>query len=386
LDNFSKTFLPTLYLPLLAPQALIMAVPDLLINYATTAGGIGTSEISNHRISMIIPVVFLATIFSVSTVSRNISILARKKVSAKNAAWVLAGAIMFTNVYTTFNYNNPVFLWLTQAISKKVSAVAHAKFDREVGLKKDLMLGDRFRISGLENKDRECARKIIELIPPSASVSGPDYLGAHLAQRETYAIFPALYSKADFVIVDVFSQKIMRILDTDVTLIRTVVGDIITNPNYTNITSCGNLFVFKKGAPQEKSLKLPMQERYQYPTDQKIELFEDLFLADFRLPQSVNRQEPTKALFVYRKESKEPDDYILFTSFINSETGEIYQSANIPSYGLLNIRDWSESYYYLEDVDFTVPPMVDPGLYHVFIGMTNNIRTRSVYLADIEIK
>ena len=397
LDNFSKTFFPALFLPFLAPQILMSAVPDLLINYSTTAGGIGTSEISNHRISMIIPVIFLSTIFAISTLSRyfalfwefattQLAFLPKKRVKPKHLAWLFAGAVLASTMYTTFTYNNPVFLWFTQAVSKRLLPSAEAKFDREVNLKKDIKLGDRFKISGLENKDRECAHIIMDLIPNQASISGPDYLGAHLAQRETYAIFPALYSKADFVIVDVFSQKIMRILDTDVSLVRDVVGDMITNPNYQNVASCGNLFVFKKSDPQEKSLKLPMQERYKYSVDQNLEIFEDLFLADFKLPNQIDRGTPAKALFVYRKESKKPDDYVLFTSFINAETGEIYQSANIPSYGLLNLKDWSESFYYLEDIDITVPPAVEPGTYHVFIGMTNNIRTRSIYLQEMEIK
>jgi len=346
---------------------------------------------------MIIPVVFLSTIFAISTLSRylalvwefavaRLAVLPKKRVKPKHLAWLFAGAVLASTMYTTFTYNNPVFLWFTQALSKRLLPSAEAKFDREVNLKKDIKLGDRFKISGLENKDRECARIIMDLIPAQASVSGPDYLGAHLAQRETYAIFPALYSKADFVIVDVFSQKIMRILDTDISLVRDVVGDMMTNPNYQNVASCGNLFVFKKSGPQKKSLKLPMQERYKYPVDQKLEIFEDLFLADFNLPKQIVRGTPAKALFVYRKESKKPDDYVLFTSFINAETGEIYQSANIPSYGLLNLKDWTESFYYLEEIDITVPPAVEPGAYHVFIGMTNNIRTRSIYLQEMEIK
>lgn len=396
LDNFSKTFFPVLFLPFLAPQILMTAMPDLLINYSTTAGGIGTSEISNHRISMIIPVVFLSTIFAVSTLSRYLALawefaieklffLPKKQVKPKRLAWIFALAIVSTNIYTTFAYNNPVFLWFTQAISKRLLPSAEAKFDREVNLKKDLKLGDRFKISGLENKDRECARMIISLIPADASVSGPDYLGAHLAQRETYAIFPALYSKADFVIVDVFSQKIMRILDTDISLVRDVVGDMVTNPNYQNAASCGNLFVFKKSEPQGKSLRLPIQERYKYAVDQNLEIFDDLFLADFNLPAEITRGVPSKATFVYRKESKKPDAYVLFTSFINAETGKIYQSANIPSYGLTNIEDWNEGYYYIENIDLNAPAAVEPGIYHVFIGITNNIRTRSIYLQEIKI-
>jgi uncharacterized membrane protein len=390
LDNFDKTFAPSMFLPLLAPQILITAIPDLVINYATTAGGIGTAEISNHRISMIIPVIFLSTIFAIATISR-FAVAAKKRweflpISPNTVIYILASAVLVSNIYTTFKYNNPVFLWLSQAVSKKISSVAFAKTDREVGLKKDIKLGDRFKISGLENKDRGCARIITDMIPPTASISGPDYLGAHLAQRETYAIFPALYSKADYVIVDVFSQKIMRILDTDISMVRDVVGDMITNPNYQNVAGCGNLFVFKKGPTQIKSLRLPMQERYNYTPDQNLEIFEDLFLADFKIPQTVNRGSSSKAIFVYRKESKKPDDYVIFTSFINSETGEIYQSANIPSYGLLNLTDWMEGRYYIESIDLTVPNAVDPGIYHAFVGMTNNSRTRSIYLGDVEVK
>ncbi|PIS22352.1 hypothetical protein COT50_02395 [candidate division WWE3 bacterium CG08_land_8_20_14_0_20_41_10] len=415
LDNFSKTFAPSLYLPFFAPQIIIMAIPDLVINYATTAGGIGTAEISNHRISMITPVIFLSIIFAIATLSKFFGVagvffhaypfkrlwkmvgladFSKTLAVTKNSpprlhnytVNLLATAVLMSNIYTTYKYNNPVFLWLTQAVSKRVSSIAYAKFDREVGLKQNLKLGDRFKISGLENKDRECAQIIMDIIPPTASISGPDYLGAHLAQRETYAIFPALYSKADYVIVDVFSQKIMRILDTDVSMVRDVVGDMITNPNYQNVAGCGNLFVFKKGSGQTKSLKLPMQERYKYEPDQSLEIFEDLFLANFEIPKTVTRGKPSKATFVYRKESKKPDEYVIFTSFINSETGEIFQSANIPSYGLINIKDWSEGHYYIEGVDLTVPTAVGSGIYRAFIGMTNNIRTRSIYLGDMEVR
>jgi len=129
-----------------------------------------------------------------------------------------------------------------------------------------------------------------------------------------------------------------------------------------------------------------MQERYKYEPDQSLEIFEDLFLANFEIPKTVTRGKPSKATFVYRKESKKPDEYVIFTSFINSETGEIFQSANIPSYGLINIKDWSEGHYYIEGVDLTVPTAVGSGIYRAFIGMTNNIRTRSIYLGDMEVR
>ena len=36
-------------------------------------------------------------------------------------------------------------------------------------------------------------------------------------------------------------------------------------------------------------------------------------------------------------------------------------------------------------IDITLPGYLDPGSYKVFVGMSNVIRTRSIYLGDIEI-
>ncbi len=135
--------------------------------------------------------------------------------------------VLGSNVYMTFYANNPVFLWLDQALKKKVFAKT---VDSEIELDKLKPL-DVVRLSELEEKDRECARKIVNMIPEKASVSGPDYLGAHLSIRETYAIFPALYKDADYVIVDVFSRKLLNILDLDLDLDKEIDKRMIFSRN-----------------------------------------------------------------------------------------------------------------------------------------------------------
>ena len=290
-----------------------------------------------------------------------------------------------TNIRATLAYENPVYLWLQQAVEKRLQVFA--KEDLEVGLKTDIVIGERFRLSPLDNKDRECALKVIDIIPDDASISGPDYLGAHLSMRETYAIFPALYKDADYVIVDVFSQKILRILDLDVTVVRDVVADMIKNPDYELKLGCGNLFVFKKIGQHEKSIVLPLQESFDYSEKVDLEIFESLTIVDYTLPQKVVRGQPSIAKFVYvKREEERLDDYVLFTSFINDKTGELYQMANLPSFSLNQPRNWREDRHYLEDVTIVLPEFLDSGKYRVFIGMTNNIRTRSIYLGDIAIE
>ncbi len=381
LDNLAKTFVPVGLLPLLSPTLLAIAIPDFLINYLTTAGGIGTSEIVNHRVSMIVPVMFIATIYAVS------SLAALAKTKRYFAILALSFAVLGCNIYTTFAYNNPIYLWLTQAIEKRLHIkIAHAKYDTETASVKDLEVGTVVRLSPLENKDRECAEKVVKTIPSDASVSGPDYLGAHLAQRETYAIFPALYNEADYVIVDVFSRKILTILDADVNLVRDVVGDMVRNEDYKLDMGCGNLFVFKKVGPHGKDKLLPLQEKFEYAEQVDLEIFQGLTVVDFKLPEKISRGVPGKVNLVYTKRtSTSLDGYFLFMTFVNETTGEIYQVANLPSFGITQPREWDENHYYIEHLEVAVPKFVDPGTYRAFIGMSNIIRTRSLYLGDIKV-
>lgn len=381
-DNLKKTLQPMMYTSVLYPPIFLIAFPDFLINYSTSAGGIGTSEIINHRISMIIPVLFISSIYAVGMLANLVS--QYSKLDKRYLVIGFSSAVLVGNIYTTFQYNNPIFLWLTQAVSKRIPALA--KVDTAI-IKEDIKVGDRYRLTKLETKDRECAEKIVEMIPAEASVSGPDYLGAHLSMRETYAIFPALYNEADFVIVDVFSQKILRILDADITLVRDVVAEMIKTDGYKFKLGCGNLFVFERSEGEIKEQTLPLQERFQYEEKADLEIFESLTVVEYEFPQEMVRGEVYDARLAYvKREEKRLDDYVLFMTFINDRTGEIYQVANLPSFALNQLKNWSQGLYFIEDLQIAPPEFLQPGNYKVFIGMSNEIRTRSIYLGDTEIK
>ena len=79
------------------------------------------------------------------------------------------------------------------------------------------------------------------------------------------------------------------------------------------------------------------------------------------------------------------DDYVLFITLINQDNGEIYQVANLPSFALRQLRDWIEDIYYEETIDITLLDYLEPGTYKAFVGMSNVIRTRSIYLGNIEV-
>ncbi len=295
-----------------------------------------------------------------------------------------------TNLNLSYEYGNPIYLWLNQAIQKRIPFLAYARTifdeDKEV-LLRNLEVGERFKLTEFERRDRECARGVIDFIPDGVSVSGPDYMGSHLSMRETFAIFPALYSSADYVIVDVFALKVVELLDLEQNVINDVVGRILRDENYQLHTACGNLFIFERVGPHGKSELLPIQEQHDFTEKVDLEIFKGLYVVDYTLPTDVVKGERYETEFTYiRKRREGLDGYVVFTTFVNAETGDVYQLPNLPSFALSQPQDWGTKRYFTEQNEVKFPDFIASGRYKAFIGISNNIRTRSIYLGDIQVR
>ncbi|MBP8960875.1 DUF2079 domain-containing protein [Patescibacteria group bacterium] len=384
-QNFRETFTPVGFLPFLAPTTFFMAIPDLIINYSTTSGGVGTSEIYNHRISMIVPVLFISSIFALHYMSEFFS-KRQSKISYKVFSIVFAGIFFSLNVYTSFSYENPVYLWATQSIRRRV---LDKVFARTVENKKELdkvKIGDLVDLPSLNDKDRECAAKIVNLIPKTASVSGPDYLGAHLSMRETYAIFPALYNETDFVIVDVFAQKLNRILGVNIDMVGNTVEELIISDEHKLVVGCGNLFVYANIGKYPKDKRLPIQERYEYEPKFEYELLDSLYVIDSKVPSQTTRGVSMPLEVVYnRRSGRSLNGFVLYTSFVHEETGELYQVASLASLSLYKLDSWTSGLNYIETQEIVIPEFMPSGEYKVFLSTTNKINTRNLYIDDLKV-
>ncbi len=388
LENFNMTMAPVLYMPFGAPAYFLLSAPDFAMNYLTTAPGLSTAEIYNHRTSMIIPVLFISCIYFIAFLGRYLSRFS--KINVTHVFIVVSALLLISNVHYSLEYQNPVYTWFHQALLKRISLQTFVFAQEEDSWKQDYKtakIGDVVRIPQLDQKDRSCALKLVSQIPDEVSISGPDYMGAHLSLRETYALFPSLYKTADIVIADIFSQKVFRVFDLDRTLVYEYTGDLIKSPNYKLKSACGNLFVFERTQNLKKEAMLPIQEIYRFDEKHDYEISKELALVDYDFPKQVTRNQVDNARFVFIKRGDESlEGYYSFISFVNIADDTKYQVANLPSFGLKSLKDWQEDLYYEEKVDIAVPKFVTQGDYRVFVGITDGIKTRSVYLGEVVIK
>ena len=216
-------------------------------------------------------------------------------------------------------------------------------------------------------------------------------MGSHLAQRETYAIFPAGKSTSDYLIVDIFSKTLLTILGLSYSLNRDFIEDVFKSKNYNLTYSCSNLMVFKKSSQNivdnEKLHLLPIQMFNTYSEKFNFEIFQNVKIVDFEFDKEVKLGEFLKAKNVYqRQDSGDLSEYKVFTTLVNRDSGDMYQFVNPPSTIFKTLDEFKKGKYYEEQLELRIPEYLERGKYMLFVGLDNRIKTRSVYLGDVEIK
>ena len=384
LDSLDRTFKPLSYLPLANPAMLLISLPDFLINYLVTEEGLGVEEIENHRISMIIPVLFISTIYAIGILTGIVEdIVPKIKKYRKVPVILLSSLVLFSCFNTTVDYNNPLYLWFNQAVMRRVMA----EYDHKNIDMSKLVVGDVVRLPDLDVKDVKCADAVISHIPDDAVVSGPDNLGDHMSMRETYAIFPALWNEADYVIVDVQSRKLLAILGLNTNIIKDLTQSLVSTEKYDLVMACGNLYLFKKGEPRERTSLLPIQERYSYPIKYDFNVMDLINVVDYEIPEKVKREVVYDAKMVYQKSTNDGmESFLFYITYINKNTERIFQVANLPSFAVFHPSEWTKNMYYVEDVEIALPSYVEPGDYYMFLSISNKIKMRSLYLGDIVVE
>ena len=390
-DDFVKTLAPVLFTPFLSPGIFAIAGPDFLINYLSSMDNVyRTSAIDTHRISMLIPVIFVSMIFSVKFLADFLS-KRQKKLNFASIGVIISAVILLANIYTSVIYDNPVYAWGIQAIRKRLEFKVFARTAKSEDGFENLEPGQLVKFQQPDSRDLDCSWRIINMMPPEVSISGPDYMGAPLSMRKTYAIFPALYNTADYVIADSSARKLQTIVGADDSMLHRALSFLIKTDLYEPVTACGNLFVYRRtdlgGAlPSMEDISEPLLETDTYAEKVDYPFYDELSLVDYDIPSSLVRGIFSDLTFVYAKRASDyMGDVFIYTSFINEATKEMYQVANLPSHSFIPLSKWDRDKYYLEKIKVSIPESFDIGNYRVFVGATNNIKTRNLFLGTVEV-
>jgi len=220
-----KYFTHTLYLygflPLFAFPYSLLILPEFLLKGFSS---IGSMRNFNYQYTAIItPFLFIATINYVKKFSRYIKF-----------QYLLLGLIFLFNLNYSLTLNNITLQFFTNSFNTVKS--------KESDVNVQNLLQPRFTSTPYN---------IVGLIPEGESVSAPNFMGAHLAQRQYLAMYPAKFDQFQNVIVEynqttlpsiVFSlYKRNTFLDN-----RKNVASILTNKNYKLVLAENGLAYFKK--------------------------------------------------------------------------------------------------------------------------------------------
>lgn len=161
----ARLLLPLLGLPLLAPLALLTAVPELALDVLSETDT--QTSIRFHYTAGAIPGLFAGTVFGAAT-------LLRRWPAARS---MLPRALVVAGLLTS--------AWLGP-----LPAWRHLPLGSEVGAR-DHVIAEHAR----------AAARAVALVPAGAAVSATNTLGAHLSERRRVLSFP-LTREADWVVVD----------------------------------------------------------------------------------------------------------------------------------------------------------------------------------------
>ena len=333
----------------------LVGLPDHLINFLAKSDDI--YSINNHRstILFIINIVSLLYFFKYLIEKYNVS----DRFINIFIIIILAHS-MFLNVIT----KNPLF----KPIIEKIALASEGKV--------------KYRLPENTVRCLDESVKIINKYNPS-SYSGPDYLGAHTANREINALFPANYKTANLLAIDMYDTKAITPLgyENDWFVNRRIMNEIFSNNQGKIVYSCDKLTLFINNDTERSNIEqiesIP-QMRNLNVDDIKFEL------SDLTLINENNQK--FYEIVINKNFNGDINSYIPYFTFENKLTSKRY---NFVDYYLIfaknsinEIPENTSIKYKIDAKRFDLPD----GDYNIMFGIANRIDGVLTQIGSIEIK
>jgi len=206
---------PQLFLSVISLPILLITLPELAINILSNQN---IFAVDNHRVSMLIPIVFLASLFALTKFNRKLQ-------------YLLTFLVIFFSIYFSFKTNNLLLI----EISKKFNV--NSVFARD-------LINNEYQNA---KNDPACINQILRLIPATVSYTGPNYMGAQTSMRVTNAVYPMRFYDADYLAIDLneFSVHANEI-GINKQMQDSVTAKVFSSDEYKIVDQCKSLFLFKR--------------------------------------------------------------------------------------------------------------------------------------------
>jgi len=348
-------FLPVGFLPLLDLGTLFISLPIFI-------GLILTSHFfsyTNHHNGLIIPFIFI------SSIGAGQYLIKKFQLKFRNITFAVGVFVFSTSLLSNIFYGPSPLSW----------RFWNAKSYRYWGNLHQFQVTEHDKI----------ADKFIKMIPPNASVSASNHLGAHLSQRETiyHFPFPKNFNDIDFILIDLleYFYPDPKFRQDEISCLR----GLLSSNNFTLIACEDGILLLKKGLKKYVPYNLKVDKVKEAFPSKPINLSFDgrLLLIGYDLNDKYFETGKIYHIVYYWQVLKDFNkafsytyfgsvenlnmEYILIDTFENLNNK--FRAVHLPAYILYTPANWKAGDILKEEFDFYVPQNIHAGNYRWGIGL-----------------
>jgi len=228
----------------------------------------------------------------------------------------------------------------------------------------------------VKNEGVEIVKEMLEMVPPDASVSAANNLGAHICNREKAFLFPFHHGEEpEYVIVNLakpyYGTRLLR------EKFDAKLKELLFQRNYGVFYFKDGYVILKKGYKDKSGI-----ENIALTTDKPahivdVELNNEIDFWGYTLNASVIRPKiPFRIIYFWKAFNETDYNYNMLIKLMDESGKIVFQQDHEPVYGLYPTSSWSNKESISEVYWIELPITVNPGTYQIYVGIAEKIKQK----------
>ncbi len=232
----------------------------------------------------------------------------------------------------------------------------------------------------------ETAHEMFTLIPSDASVSAANNLGVHLCHREKIYAFPYDYANLDedpeYVVVNLAKPYIRSKIKRKV--FNEKLKELLFQRNYGVFYFKDGYTILKNGYEDKSGIN-----KIALATDEPDQIVDVKFNNEIAFwgytlnTHTIRPKIPFRIVYYWKALKKTDSDYYTYIKFVDENGRIVFQHDHEPVYGLYPTSDWKERERIHEIYWVELPITVPPGIYLMYVGVSEKTNNNIDKLEDI---